>query len=106
MGHFLGQVAGDRTDMLEQFLACLFYFQGQYDSPDDFARLNTEIETWEKGGCDPHHRMFYLAVPPSIFGPAANSIQQSAMATSPAWVSSQTIRQLRVVYGPALTECL
>lgn len=56
----------------------LVYFQAQVDSKDDFDRLNSEICAWEPSA----NRMFYLAIPPSVFGAAVASIKAKAMATS------------------------
>lgn len=50
---------------------------------EDFAKLNADITAWEEGedtGANAQNRVFYLAIPPSVFGPSCNSIKTSAMA--------------------------
>ena len=50
---------------------------------EDFAKLNVDLSAWEEGqdsGANSQNRIFYLAVPPSVFGPSCTSIKASAMA--------------------------
>lgn len=85
MRSWLAKAATGHTEKLDEFLAACCYCQGQYDSAEDFARLNAAVEAWEAGATDRHNRMFYLAIPPSVFGPAAQSIKASAMAPDLSW---------------------
>jgi glucose-6-phosphate 1-dehydrogenase len=50
---------------------------------EDFAKLNVDMTAWEEAedtGANAQNRIFYLAIPPSVFGPSCNSIKTSAMA--------------------------
>eukprot|EP01052_Picozoa_sp_SAG31_P005859 SAG31_NODE_264_length_18835_cov_7.543553_10_plen_267_part_00 len=81
---FLDKYASGRGAELQQFLDMLVYHKGQYGSDEDFAELNAAITAWEAGStaatCSNHNRIYYLAVPPSVFAAAAGSIKSSAMA--------------------------
>jgi glucose-6-phosphate 1-dehydrogenase len=65
---------------MEQFLERCCYIRGHYDNPEDFVRLRGQIE--EKEGGIVGNRMFYLAVPPSVFLDAARSIGAAQMVQS------------------------
>jgi glucose-6-phosphate 1-dehydrogenase len=50
---------------------------------EDFAKLNEDVTAWEESqdsGDNSQNRVFYLAIPPSVFGPSCTSIKASAMA--------------------------
>lgn len=50
---------------------------------EDFAKLNADVTGWEDEqdtGTNAQNRIFYLAIPPSVFGPSCASIKASAMA--------------------------
>ena len=51
---------------------------------EDFAKLNEDVTAWEESqdgdGANSQNRVFYLAIPPSVFGPSCTSIKASAMA--------------------------
>ena len=73
---YLHNVAGGDDAEVEKFLQMCVYKQAQVDSRDDFAQLNTEICAW----CPCTNRVFYLALPPSVFYEAVTSIKSAAMA--------------------------
>jgi len=67
---------GDKKKFLDQ----CHYFHGQYDSEEDFAKLSKQLtEKEEKGNGKKANRIFYLAIPPSVFVASAKSIRKSCM---------------------------
>lgn len=65
-----------------EFLDRCFYFAGKYDSAEDFAKLDVvldekEAERTSKAANFAHNpnRLFYLAIPPSIYVPSAKAMQ-------------------------------
>ena len=61
-------------DLLEQFWAANHYVAGSYDNQGDFQRLNQEMVAVEKGIAN---RLFYLALPPSVFKPVTSMLKVS-----------------------------
>eukprot|EP01112_Ceratiomyxa_fruticulosa_P018308 TRINITY_DN582_c0_g1_i1.p1 TRINITY_DN582_c0_g1~~TRINITY_DN582_c0_g1_i1.p1 ORF type:complete len:510 (+),score=97.37 TRINITY_DN582_c0_g1_i1:90-1619(+) len=62
----------------EKFFSMCHYFAGGYDSAKDFERLNQELSELEKKSCsESSNRIFYLAIPPSVFVDAARAIKES-----------------------------
>ena len=57
---------------VENFLNRCHYFIGSYDNEEDFAQLDKNLRKLEG---KPANRIFYFAIPPSIFLKVANSIQ-------------------------------
>lgn len=51
---------------------------GGYDSRTDFEKLNNELLSHEKDGAA--NRIFYLALPPSVFQPVTVHIRNACMA--------------------------
>eukprot|EP01043_Picozoa_sp_COSAG02_P034212 COSAG02_NODE_2381_length_8995_cov_3.430980_5_plen_444_part_00 len=74
-GYLLKAAQGDQA-VVEKFLQMCDYKQAQVDSKDDFSQLNAEICSW----CPCTNRVFYLALPPSVFHAAVTSIKSEAMA--------------------------
>ena len=56
------------------------YFAGGYDSEESFKGLAKKLDHIEEQ--EAANRMFYLAVPPSVFHPAAKAFQPSCFSTS------------------------
>lgn len=56
----------DMEKMLEDFCKLCTYVSGQYDKDDSFLNLNKHLEDLEKGRKEAH-RLFYMALPPSVF---------------------------------------
>jgi glucose-6-phosphate 1-dehydrogenase len=67
-------------DLLEKFFQMNRYIQGSYDSPDDFEKLNREISKLDKSASG-INRLFYLALPPSVYESVATNIHMHCMAT-------------------------
>ncbi|KAF9161863.1 glucose-6-phosphate 1-dehydrogenase, partial [Actinomortierella ambigua] len=61
---------------LDQFLVQSSYVAGVYDKDDGFQRLEQEIRRVEieTGAKD---RLFYMALPPSVFIPVANGLKKN-----------------------------
>lgn len=50
------------------FLELITYLSGPYDKPEGYEELNRAIEAYgKKSGTDTSERLFYLALPPSVF---------------------------------------
>lgn len=72
----------------EDFLRHCWYHQGQYDSSEDFGKLDQELTKMEnkqmniKEGQESKealNRIFYMALPPTAFVPAAKSVHAAAL---------------------------
>jgi len=61
------------------------YIKGAYDQPDGFKKLDEKIKQVGGGGTVPPSRIFYLALPPSVFEPVSTNLKQYCMAAAPAW---------------------
>ncbi|CAI5942768.1 unnamed protein product [Closterium sp. NIES-64] len=70
----------DCGDKMDFFLERCFYHSGQYDSEDNFAGLDARMKKLEAGYIA--DRMFYLAIPPNVFVPAARSVSLAASSES------------------------
>ena len=76
----------DDSECVESFLSICYYHCGQYDSTDDFAKLNETLNTLEMTQCHlfttditgkfacQKNRLFYFAIPPSVFCPVSKCI--------------------------------
>lgn len=65
-------------EQYELFWSLNHYVAGSYDGRRDFELLNQELEKHEKR--DAGHRLFYLALPPSVFETATTHIKNVCMA--------------------------
>ncbi|XP_044256581.1 glucose-6-phosphate 1-dehydrogenase isoform X2 [Tribolium madens] len=72
------KVRSGEEDRFENFWKLHYYVAGSYDSRTDFERLNQEICPFEKGPAA--NRVFYLALPPSVFETVTVHIRNSCMA--------------------------
>ncbi|KAG9063631.1 Glucose-6-phosphate 1-dehydrogenase [Linnemannia hyalina] len=63
-------------EALSKFLKLCSYQDGQYDKDKDFQVLETAIEKLEKSS-GATARLFYMALPPSVFIPVATSIKHN-----------------------------
>ncbi|XP_012220059.1 glucose-6-phosphate 1-dehydrogenase isoform X1 [Linepithema humile] len=59
------KVNPDETEKYEEFWKLNHYVTGTYSSQKDFELLNRELQKYEQGHTA--HRLFYLALPPSVF---------------------------------------
>jgi len=69
----------ETRQQFSEFLKICTYVSGQYDNDDDYKRLNQKIEEIEC--CDDKNktknRVFYLALPPTVFVPVATGIKKN-----------------------------
>lgn len=65
------------TDRTEAFLQRCYYSQGQYASRDSFLDLFQLMQGIEGGG--PINRIFYMAIPPSVFKDVAMALGDSGL---------------------------
>eukprot|EP00474_Spongospora_subterranea_P009047 CRZ09505.1 hypothetical protein [Spongospora subterranea] len=62
----------------QAFIDRCIYFTGAYDSDEAFSELNALCNKLETG-CSKANRLFYLAIPPTVFLASARGIRQHAM---------------------------
>jgi len=63
---------------VDEFLKASTYISGQYDSDEDFQNLNKHIEEIEsKYSGGQKNRVFYMALPPSVFTQVAEKIKKN-----------------------------
>ena len=73
------QVTEDQMDLVDKFFAAHKYIQGSYDQAEDFQKLNREILKLVKpSACI--NRLFYLALPPSVYESVATNLHSHCMA--------------------------
>jgi glucose-6-phosphate 1-dehydrogenase len=66
--------------LLETFKQKITYCDGQYDDPESFKRLNDFISKLEPENATAKNRIFYLALPPSVFTPVAKQLKEHCYA--------------------------
>ncbi|PHZ14118.1 putative ZWF1-glucose-6-phosphate dehydrogenase [Rhizopus microsporus ATCC 52813] len=70
------------ADKLEQFKKMTFYVSGQYDEDASFQKLREAIEQSEKErAVKKKNRVYYMALPPSVFIPVAQGIKRNVYTT-------------------------
>lgn len=63
---------------VDEFLKVSTYISGQYDSDEDFQRLNKHLEEIEsKYTSEGKNRVFYMALPPSVFTEVAEKLKKN-----------------------------
>lgn len=71
------QVKPDERIRYEEFWCLHYYFAGSYDQRRDFELFNQELTQYENV---PHaNRLFYLALPPSVFESITRLIKETCM---------------------------
>ncbi|KAH7105656.1 glucose-6-P dehydrogenase [Auriculariales sp. MPI-PUGE-AT-0066] len=69
----------DGKDAVERFKKITSYVDGAYDTPDGFQKLDKYItDTFESKFDGPGNRLFYLALPPSVFIPVSQGLRKNA----------------------------
>ncbi|XP_037519852.1 glucose-6-phosphate 1-dehydrogenase isoform X4 [Rhipicephalus sanguineus] len=71
------KVKDDEKSRFADFTRSNSYLSGKYDEGNDFAALNKEMEKLE--GSAGANRMFYMALPPTVFQQVASNIKQHCM---------------------------
>lgn len=64
--------------LYEEFIRQNVYVQGSYDQAEDFARLAATVAELESGS-ERANRLFYLALPPTVFAPVTKLIKEQVM---------------------------
>ncbi|XP_012530071.1 glucose-6-phosphate 1-dehydrogenase isoform X2 [Monomorium pharaonis] len=72
------KVKSDEQEKYEEFWKLNHYMAGSYDQKKDFELLNRELQKYEQGNTA--HRLFYLALPPSVFECVTVRIRLTCMA--------------------------
>lgn len=71
------KVRDGEQDRYEEFWKLNYYVAGGYDSRNDFEILDTKLSEFEYV---PHaNRLFYLALPPSVFESVTYLIKETCM---------------------------
>lgn len=65
----------DMEDALGKFTDICTYVSGQYDQDDSFVELRKHLEELEKGQKETN-RIFYMALPPSVFIPVSQHLKK------------------------------
>jgi glucose-6-phosphate 1-dehydrogenase len=86
MKPFLSKIGSD--EMIDKFLSFCYYHTGQYDSAEAFAGVDSRLSKFEdellltkemkSSGSSIVNRLFYFAIPPSVFVDSSRSIKASA----------------------------
>uniref|UniRef100_A0A224YYU0 Glucose-6-phosphate 1-dehydrogenase n=1 Tax=Rhipicephalus zambeziensis TaxID=60191 RepID=A0A224YYU0_9ACAR len=71
------KVKDDEKSRFAEFTRANSYLSGKYDESNDFVTLNKEMEKLE--GNSGGNRMFYMALPPTVFQQVASNIKQHCM---------------------------
>lgn len=67
----------------DAFLQKCIYRNGSYDSAEDVAATFSELQAVEEAsGCDQTNRLFYFAIPPSVFVPIGTSLKTAVIGPS------------------------
>lgn len=70
-------VKPNEEEKYEEFWKLNYYIVGSYDQKKDFELLNRELKKFEQGNIA--HRLFYLALPPSVFESVTVRIRLTCM---------------------------
>ncbi|RKO89471.1 hypothetical protein BDK51DRAFT_27089, partial [Blyttiomyces helicus] len=77
------KIAGDSEQKkLDEFLLRCTYVAGKYDEAASFQRLNIAVLKAEEGVSGQKHRVFYMALPPSVFIPASQGLRENVYTES------------------------
>ncbi|KAI9357276.1 glucose-6-phosphate dehydrogenase, partial [Zopfochytrium polystomum] len=67
--------------LVAKFLAKCTYFSGKYDDPASFQALDKFVSSQEAAVPGKKHRLFYMALPPSVFIPASAGLRDKTYST-------------------------
>jgi len=71
----------DMEQQLEEFCSICTYVSGQYDKDESFIALREHVEELEKGRKE-QNRVFYMALPPSVFTTVSQHLKKNCYPTS------------------------
>jgi glucose-6-phosphate 1-dehydrogenase len=66
----------DMEQQLQEFTSICSYVSGQYDQDESFVVLRKHLEELEKGRKETN-RIFYMALPPSVFTTVSQHIKKN-----------------------------
>lgn len=69
----------DDSTQIDKFLSRCIYRSGGYDDAEAIRVVAEEMSSIEKGHADMANRLFYFAIPPSLFVPIATALKKAAM---------------------------
>lgn len=78
--HFILQLKDDQKAKVDEFFKNCYYVKGPYDEESGYKKLNAELEKLGEGKTVVN-RLFYLALPPSVFIDASENIKNNCMGT-------------------------
>lgn len=81
------KVQPGEEERYEEFWKINYYVAGSYDTRRDFELLNQEMGKFETGA--QANRLFYLALPPSVFQPVTVNIKDTCMGLK--WVDDYSL---------------
>jgi len=61
------------------FASRLHYVPGKFEDPANFARLREKLEQIDRTNGTRGNRIYYLAIPPSVFGPVNDNLAAAGM---------------------------
>eukprot|EP00055_Hartaetosiga_balthica_P015184 m.88040 g.88040 ORF g.88040 m.88040 type:complete len:506 (-) comp8799_c1_seq1:1535-3052(-) len=74
------KASDDEKELLAEFLKRQEYVAGQYDEQESFEALDAFInEKMGSTGAEKDNRVFYLALPPSVFEPVTTNLHATSM---------------------------
>jgi glucose-6-phosphate 1-dehydrogenase len=81
--HIQPFLKGGTDKEVKKFLILCIYRNGNYDSVQDVGRVFEELKKMEQDrGCTFANRLFYFAIPPSVFVPIGKSIKEAVISKS------------------------
>lgn len=105
-------IKGD-AQQIQDFLKLFSYVAGAYDEAGGFQQLHKKLQDTEsKFSSDPAGRLFYLALPPSVYPQVYLSLRnmyygvsQKKLTQSPTSLRSSGTYRLHVKYSVCLSAC-
>jgi len=77
---FIKTPTKEMEEQLEEFLKLCSYISGQYDQDESFINLRKHLEHLE-GNRVEQNRVFYMALPPSVFIPVSQHLKANCYPT-------------------------
>ncbi|GMM31779.1 glucose-6-phosphate dehydrogenase [Martiniozyma asiatica (nom. inval.)] len=105
---------GDKS-LIDQFLKMCSYHSAPYDKPEGFQQLEKDIQKYdEENNVKESHRLYYLALPPSVFTEVAKMLKENChpeekgivrlIVEKPFGHDLQSARELQSALAPLWTE--
>ncbi|HEY7165785.1 MAG TPA: glucose-6-phosphate dehydrogenase [Candidatus Binatia bacterium] len=85
----------------QQFASTLFYISGGYDEPEGHRKLKKFIDGFDQGSRVLPERVYYLAIPPDLYGPVIACLAATGLASKE---SDDTPRSRVVIEKPFGTD--